>query len=207
MITDIANAEDEIGGKLMLNLKAPVLDHPRAAEFRGDIIGETSIQQSGVLCVGRRSETRKPGVERLHRSETILRFEIRSCGRPARKCVTKVRVAEGRIIDPVSTADHRLTEPFASEQPLGSVRKADARREILIVSLRSRSAAPINQGSGNTRRNRHSSIPAVEGGQVQNGLGAGGFVPRRIHLVTQTNIKSQVFAEFKVVLDISDVVI
>src|SRR5260221_12359120 len=67
MIANVAEAEDEIGSELMLNFKAPVLHHARTAVARPRIVGvalKISIQQSRVLGIGRRRESRKPCIQR-----------------------------------------------------------------------------------------------------------------------------------------------
>jgi len=67
VIANVAEAEDEIGSELMLNFKAPVLYHTRAAVARPCIAGialKISIEQSRILGIGRRRESRKTSIQR-----------------------------------------------------------------------------------------------------------------------------------------------
>src|SRR5258707_14295950 len=126
----------------MLNFKAPVLYHTRAAVALPYIAGialKISIEQSRVLGIGRRRESRKTSIQRsfpLHedRRKTVWGRKSRiDCG-PAAKRIAKVGVEESGMIDTVPTADHGLAEP--AEQFLRSIGKSDPRAEVLIVGLR-----------------------------------------------------------------------
>src|SRR5229473_1367859 len=153
MIADVAETEDEIGSELTLNFKAPVLHHARTAVARPRIAGvalKISIQQSRVLAIGRRRESRKPCIQRtftLHedRRKTVWGRKSRiDCG-PAAKRIAKVGVEESGMIDTVPTADHGLAEP--AEQFLRSIGKSDARAEVLIVGLRTCRVRAVDQSA------------------------------------------------------------
>src|SRR6266478_5013319 len=108
MVADIAEAEDKIRSKLVLDFKAPVLHHAGTPIAWRHIDGRSlkpSIQKCRICGIGRRSEAVKTSIQRLYRSKSILRSEIRIRGGPASKLVPKVRVAKRSIIDTVSAAD------------------------------------------------------------------------------------------------------
>ncbi len=153
VIANVAEAEDEIGSELMLNFKAPVLYHTRAAVARPCIAGialKISIEQSRILGIGRRRESRKTSIQRSfplheHRRKAICGGKCRiDCG-PAAKRIAKVGVEEGGMIDTVPTADHHLAEP--AEQFLRSIGKSDARAEVLIVGLRTCRVGAVDQSA------------------------------------------------------------
>src|ERR1700682_2052846 len=81
MIPDIANAEDEIGSELMLDFKAPVLDHSGPAITGPGEAGSTlkiTIQQRGILVKGGRREGGEPGIQgtlpsHQYRGEAVCR--------------------------------------------------------------------------------------------------------------------------------------
>ena len=171
-------------------------------------MGTLSVEKRWILGVGRRSEARKTGIEGLYAgSKLVWRWEIRIHRGSAGKLVSKIRVAESGIINAVSTADHGVAQPFASEQFFGSVRKADARPEVLIVGLGAGGIRPVNQRAGHGRRNWNSRVSGIRDCEVQDGHGTDCFVSRSIYVVAQSEIKGEVLAELKIILDVPGIVI
>src|SRR6266852_1079302 len=122
MVPDVADAENKIRSELMMNLKAPVLDHGGTAVARPRIAWialEISIQESGIIGISRRGESRKPRIQRtftLHEDGRKIVWGGKSridCG-PTAERIAKVGVEERRMVDTVSTADYRLAEPAES---------------------------------------------------------------------------------------------
>src|SRR5438105_15933903 len=85
MIPNIANAEDEIGGELMLDFKAPVLDHSGPAIAGPGETGSAlkiAIQQGRILVKRWWRKGGEPGIERTlpshrHWGEAVWRREGR----------------------------------------------------------------------------------------------------------------------------------
>src|SRR5215470_7671176 len=153
MITHITYAEDEVGSKLMLDLQTPVLNHAGAAIFRGYVIGKSTVQERRILCIGRQGKTRKTCIQQLHRTKAILRLEVRiGCGTASQR-VPKIRVAQSRVIDSISTSKDGVSK--MAKEALGCISKTKAWRKILVVGVGTLCIRTVNRCTGHCWRNRN----------------------------------------------------
>ena len=103
------------------------------------------------------------------------------------------------MIDTISTADHCLAEP--TEQFLRRIGKSDARAEVLVVGPGTRGVVAVDE------RPQCSTRAWIWSVEVQNRLGAVRFMSRSIHVVAEAQIQRQIFAELKIILDVSGVIV
>src|SRR4029077_450974 len=118
----------------MLNLHVPVLHHTGAPIARGQISDSTKTTAASAIIlsrieVGRRGKARNPRIEKQCGTKASIKTG-RGC-KAIRQGLAEIAVSEGRVINAIASANHRLSK--FPEQSFGRVCETNAGGKIPVI--------------------------------------------------------------------------
>ena len=146
MIAYIADAENKIGSKLMLNFETPVLHHAGttiAGSGEGWTASEISKEESGILRIAGERKVGEAGVQRAfatHKDgiKVVRGREIWICSGSTAKGIAKVGVKEGSMVYAVAAPKHNIVPQTINE--------AKTRRKVIHAVTQSVIREPFVPG-------------------------------------------------------------